>query len=671
MTGRWSHPQRAAIFRDARPLSHAGPRSAAFPSSLPMPSPADLQDVLAKLRERYVATSGGTVAAFTQLADQLQVSPAAPEVVESLRRELHRVHGTAGSYGFHEASRLAGALELVALKWTTDAQADLTRRGAIVRQFVRALESALQPLKGGAPLPLGNRLLLVELPDRVAAAIIPEAVHRGYFVERVPAQGLDALLEGTPPQAVIGSAHQPIAVPDGIPLVLLHDPAQPVAPHPIRARLVDVATDPRELLLIAESLSSHTRMAGATLLVVDDDPAMLDLVHALGEREGMFVRSRREAKDLEEVLDEMRPALLLMDIGLPGENGIVVTRRLRGQRRFAELPIVLVSASTDRETREAAFVAGADDFQAKPIVATELTRRLERLLELRRQRQVANGVHPATGLWLPARTRRGFAEALTSAAAEDRRMALAVLRPLQPPDGLQRAALWHRECAVLGGGIALEGGLAGFQDESSLLLLAPMTAQALAQRLEPFAEAIEGEPTAWCAGVAEFVEGAEPDLTALTRAAEEAWYAARDAGERVRQWDPADVATAPDVIVVEDDEALADLLTFALSARGLSHQVFTTGPAALDGLRAMRVHGRSPIVLLDVDLPGLDGFSLFERLRVERPGVFRVVFISVRASEADQLRALRAGALDYLAKPVSLRVLMAKITVWRQAGGGP
>jgi DNA-binding response OmpR family regulator len=81
----------------------------------------------------------------------------------------------------------------------------------------------------------------------------------------------------------------------------------------------------------------------------------------------------------------------------------------------------------------------------------------------------------------------------------------------------------------------------------------------------------------------------------------------------------------------------------------------------------MRVRRRSPIVLLDVDLPGLDGFSLFERLRVERPGVFRVVFMSVHSSEADQLRAIRAGALDYMPKPVSLRVLMAKIAGWRVA----
>jgi DNA-binding response OmpR family regulator len=71
-----------------------------------------------------------------------------------------------------------------------------------------------------------------------------------------------------------------------------------------------------------------------------------------------------------------------------------------------------------------------------------------------------------------------------------------------------------------------------------------------------------------------------------------------------------------------------------------------------------------PLVLLDVDLPGLDGFSLHERLRVERPGVFTTIFLTARAGEAEQLRAYRAGAIDYVAKPVNLRILMAKLPSW-------
>ena len=119
-----------------------------------------------------------------------------------------------------------------------------------------------------------------------------------------------------------------------------------------------------------------------------------------------------------------------------------------------------------------------------------------------------------------------------------------------------------------------------------------------------------------------------------------------------------------DVILVEDDPSLVEMLTYAFSTAGLAFLHFATGPEALDGLLAMEVGNRRPLLLLDVDLPGLDGFSLHERLRVERPGMFTTVFLTARAGEAEQLRAYRSGAIDYLPKPVNLRILVAKLPSW-------
>lgn len=637
-----------------------------------MAGSADLSAVLAQLREKYLASSGNTLTAFTQLAEQLQRDPSAPEVVEALRRELHRVHGTAGSYGFHEASRLAGALEPVAVKWAADAQLDRDRRAGIVRQFVRSLAASLQPEQAEAstvPATGNHRVLLVEAPTEAAPGIVAEAMHRGYAVEQVHATGVSAVFEATQPTIVIAGAHVALTPPEGVPLLLLRTPGGEVVPRLATARVLDAATDPREVLMIAESMATRTGLVGVTILVVDDDHAMVDLLRSLCERQGMFVEARHDAVDLARTIDEVRPSLLLLDIGLPGVNGLVVTRQLKDDERHRDLPIVLVSASTDVDTRTAAFVAGADDFQSKPVVAEELLRRVERLLEVARQRQLQQGIHPGTGLPMPQRALRGFDDALMAAAARAEPMALAVVRPLDPPDGVQRAALWHRELRLLAATLAADGAMMGFRDEIAAMLLFPVRAAVALARLEPYAEASRADLVPWSAGVVDLLPGADPSATRLALLAEEAWLAARDNGEYVRRWDPTDTGIAPDVIVVEDDAALADLVTFALAARGLTWVRYNTGPAALDGLRGMRVRGRSPIVLLDVDLPGLDGFSLHERLRVERPGVFRTVFVSVHATESDQLRAIRAGALDYLAKPVSLRVLMAKITGWRARGG--
>src|SRR5262249_6947347 len=111
---------------------------------------------------------------------------------------------------------------------------------------------------------------------------------------------------------------------------------------------------------------------------------------------------------------------------------------------------------------------------------------------------------------------------------------------------------------------------------------------------------------------------------------------------------------APEVISIEDDHSLAELLAYGLESRGYRYLTFRNGAEALEALFVLTTGGRRPLVLLDVDLPGLDGFSLFERLETERPGVFRVVFTSVHSTEDEQMRALEAGALDYLIKPISL-----------------
>ena len=120
----------------------------------------------------------------------------------------------------------------------------------------------------------------------------------------------------------------------------------------------------------------------------------------------------------------------------------------------------------------------------------------------------------------------------------------------------------------------------------------------------------------------------------------------------------------PEIILIEDDPALADLLTFGLEARGYRFRHFRNGREALDVLRTLDTGGSAPLLLLDVDLPALDGYSIFETLQQECPGKFRVVFTTVHGSETEQLRGLEAGALDYMVKPMSLRVALEKIRRW-------
>jgi CheY-like chemotaxis protein len=123
-------------------------------------------------------------------------------------------------------------------------------------------------------------------------------------------------------------------------------------------------------------------------------------------------------------------------------------------------------------------------------------------------------------------------------------------------------------------------------------------------------------------------------------------------------------AGRPALVVATADPSLARMLGFALDQVRLPHELFSSGSELLSALLAMPAMASPPIVVLDVDLPGVDGHAVLERLGVERPNAFLIIVISSHADESVPVRSLLAGALDHLAKPFNVRVLVAKLQRW-------
>jgi DNA-binding response OmpR family regulator/HPt (histidine-containing phosphotransfer) domain-containing protein len=627
----------------------------------------ELDAALAAMRERYAAAAANTVAAFERLAEQLETVPDAAALLTALRRELHRVHGTAGSVGFEEASRLAASMETLATRWLDDPALDRERRGEVVAQFARSLRESLaqRDADGPAQQSREGRLLLVELSDEIASGLIAEGMTRGSRVERVTrAQFADAVAQESPSAIVALDAPLPAGLVDGVARVILLSPgSDDMVDAAAGQRVLDARTEPRAILDALTLLQQVSGPHGGTVVVVDDEPMICSLLKMILEQDGYRVTTRSSAHGFMAAVRGANPLLLVCDVDLPKASGVDLARKIRAAPEFADLPILMLTGHSDSATRNAAFAAGADDYMLKPIVPAEFRQRVARLVETRRQRRATGGLHELTGLSLRARTMREIEAQLRTFSG--RACSIGVVRPLEKPFGAKMEAAWNAECARLARAVRASGGFAGLLDASAVGgILGVAAHEALTLFMALRDEAPAASP-AWSAGVAA-VDAAVPQTPrVLIDSAEAACLAARETNVSARLWDPDDFDVAPDVVVVEDDDALAEMEVFALESRGLSWRRFATGPSALEALVRMRAHGRRPIVLLDVDLPGLDGHSLHERLRVERPNVFDVVFVSVHSSEAEQLRALQAGALDYITKPVRMRVLVAKIDSWR------
>jgi two-component system alkaline phosphatase synthesis response regulator PhoP len=112
------------------------------------------------------------------------------------------------------------------------------------------------------------------------------------------------------------------------------------------------------------------------------------------------------------------------------------------------------------------------------------------------------------------------------------------------------------------------------------------------------------------------------------------------------------------VLIVEDEHNLAEVLRFNLEAEGFAAEVVDNGDRALARLLDPAVH--FDLVVLDVMLPGKDGFAVVGELRQQRNFV-PVLMLTARGRPEDVLKGFAAGADDYLAKPTELAILLARI----------
>ena len=137
----------------------------------------------------------------------------------------------------------------------------------------------------------------------------------------------------------------------------------------------------------------------APILVIEDDAHIADLVQKNLELAGFPCQTFADAESAESQLAQLQPCLIILDLGLPGMDGIEFTRRLRRQN---QVPILMLTARTSESDKVLGFEIGADDYLTKPFGTQELVARVRALLRraagARQRRGVArqySGGNPA------------------------------------------------------------------------------------------------------------------------------------------------------------------------------------------------------------------------------------------------------------------------------------
>lgn len=663
-----------------RVTGHAAPEIEPEPD----PEAAHLEGEIAGLWATFRGTMLERLETLEEVGTLLVEGQREPPALDAARTAAHKLHGSLGTFGHLRGSEIAAELEAIAASGA-HTEGDVFRYAELVMALRSELESpeagpsqppGRRPAAGGRPR-AAVRVLVLEADVDRAEGVTAAALSRGW--EPVVVSSFDELvtrLEERPPDLLIldPAAEDTARIHAYLRRLSLYPPRVPVVfwsdeadlPSRLRAAAAGVQAfverrrDAGTLVARAATLLRESRRPPATVLVVDDDPAILALTRTALDDDTLRVVTIDDPLLFWETAEATSPDLLLLDIDMPHVSGIQLCRVVRASARWAELPIIFFTSHADHDTVTRAFRAGADDYVLKPISGPELRSRVVSRMDRMRLRRDMGAAGPGTGAVARAvaEGRAGMALALAGRHGEPATVAL--VRVEAEHDGDVRMPL-SRLAGMIRDAARAEDVVARWSPCELLVCLYGMPGADADRWLH---SRIEPEPHgSWTVRVekATFpVDGHELDdlLEAAARSS------ARGVGDEAGASD----AGAPrrsgrvDVVLVEDDEALAALLLQTLLARDLSTHWIPDGVEAERMLTGENPSLEGRVILLDIGLPGLDGLTVLRRLA--ESGVTRrsrVVMLTARAAEAEVLRCLELGAFDHVPKPFSVGELLHRV----------
>jgi CheY-like chemotaxis protein len=118
----------------------------------------------------------------------------------------------------------------------------------------------------------------------------------------------------------------------------------------------------------------------AKILIVDDDEQATTLLEKVLAIKGHQATSVNDSAETLQVVNNTTPDLILLDLMMPEPNGFEVCKMLRADPNFARIPIVIVTAMDDNESKETAYAAGANDYLTKPFRIDALAQAIDSLI---------------------------------------------------------------------------------------------------------------------------------------------------------------------------------------------------------------------------------------------------------------------------------------------------
>ena len=657
---------------------------------------------LAAVWERFRDGTLQKVASIEDATLALLEGHLAPEQRQQAEREAHKLAGSCGTFGFPRSSQLAREIEM-----TLSVDAPTALDAVLISEKLMAMRQDLagQPRPafssgetvGGAE---SKTVLLVALDSVASERITSEAEARGLRAilaesvatakelvgnERVAA-AVARLNGGNDNSDLLDFIRELEAGEPCVPTLVLTSGVDfedriEIARHGA-TRFMEHGTTPRGVVDALMALLRHGHAGSAKVLVVDHDADILRALHALLPAHDLEVVGLDDPRRFWDVLQKVRPDLLIVESDLPHINGAELCRVVRNDREWCELPVVFLAGRTDAESIGNAFAAGCDDYIGKTLIGPGLVLRLESRLQRIQLHRTRAGIEAVTGVYDRGRSVELIDRLLRLARRKSDPYCLALLEvnrfaELKETNGYEAAGHVLREVArLLAKSFRAEDVIGRWSragQDFTVGMYGSNKQQAAAKLSQVFATLRQCEFSAndgrkfhitMTGGVAQYPADGET-VEALRQAAAAALTHAKPGDATVMQAGtrlPGSGSLLVDVALVDDDEALVGLLRHSLESRGLSVATFPDGESAVEAMTGDVPRVCATVILLDVDLPALNGLHVLRRFN--KAGLTRVasvVMLTARSGEEDVLTALDLGAKDHISKPFSVPVLVHKV----------
>jgi DNA-binding response OmpR family regulator len=613
--------------------------------------------------------------------------------------EARELASSIGVFDFPEGTRLARSIELLLRESAARPQPAVL----MLSDLVVALRAELDRGPGRSPpradmVESSNRLLVFSDDTALAGGILVEGGGRGFapLVVSEPTAAVGAI-ERMAPAAIVVDMSGAFGGEPGralFDLVARKDSewvTVVLAPSDTLAERIEAAqrgvhayirkpARAREIIDVVSQSSPRCGAAGSRLMIVHRDGQTLLQVRSILEARGLSVVEVIDPERFLSSIEQYRPDLLVIAQDLPDVTGSDLCRVVRSHHRWNRIPVVLLTSRVDPETVQEIFEAGADDFVSMPLAQPDLITRIESRLHRAR---LHRALQEERGLGAAVSKRQALRDMERLIRLGERAgVSVAVALVSIQGDTEPTIPRWPRifdeafqTISFLLASVTAPGDVLGRYGQRGFLVgLFGTDKVAAAKRLNEAivatdrkAISVEGETltVSYEGGVAAF-PGDGDTIDKLLQTARHAMAAVDHSSQT---WVvPSGGSTAEeapefiDIILIEDDTVLAALLLHAMQTQGYSAKWIDNGEDALAALGGPCPSLRARLILLEVDIPGLDGLTLLRALVRDRPADrVPVIVITQRTSEAEVLKALEAGATDHVAKPFSLPVLMQRI----------